>query len=125
MEASDLQTGRTLGGVWRNRVIAAHPDTGLAIGGLALPSWSQILTTARNLSSVLQMGYVGIDIVLDTMAGPVVLEAVARATRNQPAFWNCHRSLFMLYCPSPLGKPMRGADIDCGLQIADKADVYL
>jgi alpha-L-glutamate ligase-like protein len=74
----DLQTGRTLGGVWRNRVITKHPDTGLAIGGLTLPCWSQILATARKLSSVLQMGYVGIDIVLDIKAEPVVLEANAR-----------------------------------------------
>jgi alpha-L-glutamate ligase-like protein len=74
----DLKTGRTLGGVWHNRAIAIHPDTGLAIGGLTIPYWSQILTIAQDLSAALKMGYIGIDIVLDIKEGPVVLEANAR-----------------------------------------------
>lgn len=74
----DLKTGRTLGGVWHNRTIAIHPDTGLAIGGLNIPYWSRILTIAQNLSVALKMGYIGIDIVLDVREGPVVLEANAR-----------------------------------------------
>ena len=74
----DLKTGRTLGGVWYNRAIAIHPDTGLAIGGLTIPYWNQILTIAQDLSAALKMGYIGIDIVLDIKEGPVVLEANAR-----------------------------------------------
>jgi alpha-L-glutamate ligase-like protein len=74
----DLETGRTLGGVWRNRAIATHPDTGLAIGGLIIPHWSRILATAQSLSAIIQMGYIGVDIVLDVNEGPVVLEANAR-----------------------------------------------
>ena len=74
----NLKTGQTLGGVWHNRAIATHPDTGLAIGGLTIPYWSRILTIAQNLSAALNMGYIGIDIVLDVKEGPVVLEANAR-----------------------------------------------
>jgi alpha-L-glutamate ligase-like protein len=74
----DLKTGWTLGGVWHNRAIATHPDTGLAIGGLKIPYWSRILTMAQKLSTAIQMGYIGIDIVLDVKEGPVVLEANAR-----------------------------------------------
>jgi alpha-L-glutamate ligase-like protein len=74
----DLKTGRTLGGVWHNRAIAIHPDTGLAIGGLTIPYWDRILTIAKDLSAALKMGYIGIDIVLDVKEGPVVLEANAR-----------------------------------------------
>jgi len=74
----DLETGRTFGGVWRNRAIAAHPDTQLAIGGLTVPCWPQMLAMARALSQAVHMGYVGVDIVLDSAKGPVVLEANAR-----------------------------------------------
>jgi alpha-L-glutamate ligase-like protein len=74
----DLATGRTLGGVCHNRVVAAHPDTGLAVGGLAIPHWKPVLATAAALSKALRMGYIGVDIVLDRAKGPVVLEANAR-----------------------------------------------
>jgi alpha-L-glutamate ligase-like protein len=74
----DLRTGRTLGGVWRNRAIVTHPDTGLAVGGLTIPYWNRILETACSLSRALNMGYVGVDLVLDDEQGPIVLEANAR-----------------------------------------------
>lgn len=74
----DLKTGRTLGGVWYNHAISTHPDTGLAVEGLAIPYWSRILATAQNLNAVIKMDYIGVDIMLDAMKGPVVLEANAR-----------------------------------------------
>jgi len=74
----DLSTGRTFGGVHCNRAIAVHPDTGVSIGGVKIPHWDKVLETARRLSKVLNMGYMGVDIVLDAHEGPVVLEANAR-----------------------------------------------
>lgn len=74
----DLNTGRTLGGVWRNRAIVTHPDTGLAVGGLTIPYWDRILDTACSLSKALNMGYIGVDLLLDDAQGPIVLEANAR-----------------------------------------------
>jgi alpha-L-glutamate ligase-like protein len=74
----ELATGRTTGGVLLNRAVAAHPDTGAAIGGREVPHWPALLDVARRLSRALELGYVGIDQVLDEGRGPVVLEANAR-----------------------------------------------
>ncbi len=74
----DLSTGRTLGGVHLSRVIDAHPDTGERISGLSIPQWSQLLHCAIRLARCLEMGYLGIDFVLDEQRGPIVLEANAR-----------------------------------------------
>jgi len=74
----DIATGVTLGGVLSSQPVDLAPDTGRPIAGLQIPSWPQILDTATRLSRALQLGYVGIDIVLDERRGPVVLEANAR-----------------------------------------------
>lgn len=73
-----LDTGRTFGGVQHDRPVAVHPDTGAALAGTALPYWTDVLTIAAALGRALEMGYVGVDIVLDVGRGPVVLEANAR-----------------------------------------------
>lgn len=74
----DMQTGRTTGGVCRDRRVACHPDTGFPIRGIEIPFWSRILAIAANVSRALELGYIGVDIVLDATQGPVVLEANAR-----------------------------------------------
>ena len=76
--AVHLVTGRTFGGVCSNRMIARHPDTGELIGGLEIPGWRELLTAAMKLSDALEMGYIGVDFVIDAKIGPVVLEANAR-----------------------------------------------
>jgi hypothetical protein len=59
-------------------VVAVHPDTGVAIAGLQIPCWNELLSAAVHLAEGLEMGYVGVDFVLDAAVGPVVLEANAR-----------------------------------------------
>ena len=76
--AVHLKTGRTFGGVCKNRVIGVHPDTGEVIAGLEVPFWDRLLAAATRLADVLELGYLGIDFVLDATLGPVVLEANAR-----------------------------------------------
>lgn len=76
--AIDLVTGVTYGGVCKNRAIAAHPDTGEAVAGIAIPAWRDLLTAAMKLGDALELGYVGVDFVVDAHVGPVVLEANAR-----------------------------------------------
>ena len=76
--AVHLVTGRTFGGVCNNRMIARHPDTGELIGGLEIPGWRELLASAMKLSDALEMGYIGVDFVVDAKIGPVVLEANAR-----------------------------------------------
>lgn len=76
--AIELDTGRTFGGVCRDRAISHHPDTQQPIAGIELPFWHDVLEGAMKLSDALEMGYVGIDFVIDQDTGPVVLEANAR-----------------------------------------------
>jgi len=74
----DLRDGTTVGGVYRSRKVAQHPDTHAPIAGMVVPHWDRILDAAVRLADGLEMGYVGIDFVLDEHLGPLVLEANAR-----------------------------------------------
>ena len=74
----DIRTGQTIAAVCHNRAVSTHPDTGEPIVGLEIPYWADVLAIATKLSQALELGYVGVDIVLDAEKGPVVLEANAR-----------------------------------------------
>jgi alpha-L-glutamate ligase-like protein len=76
--AVHLVTGRTFGGVCNSRMISRHPDTGELIGGLEIPGWRELLAASMKLADALEMGYIGVDFVVDAKIGPVVLEANAR-----------------------------------------------
>jgi alpha-L-glutamate ligase-like protein len=76
--AVHLVTGRTFGGVCNSRMISRHPDTGELIGGLEIPGWRELLAASMKLADALEMGYIGVDFVIDAKLGPVVLEANAR-----------------------------------------------
>ena len=74
----DIQTGRTTGGVCRNRAVDTHPDTGASLHGRLVPFWDQALAIAGTVSRAVGLGYVGVDLVFDASRGPIVLEANAR-----------------------------------------------
>ena len=76
--AVDLQSGVTYGGVCENRSITHHPDTKQPIAGFNIPSWRELLDSAMRMADALDMGYLGVDFVIDINMGPVVLEANAR-----------------------------------------------
>lgn len=76
--AIHLVTGRTFGGVCQNHTITHHPDTGAPIAGFEIPGWRELLTAAMKLSDALELGYIGVDFVIDANRGAVVLEANAR-----------------------------------------------
>ena len=78
----DLSSGITLGGVWHNDAIQYHPDTLKPISGIQVPYWDNILTTAANCYELTQLGYLGVDIVLDKQLGPLMLEINARPGLN-------------------------------------------
>jgi alpha-L-glutamate ligase-like protein len=78
----DLHAGTTFGGVLRDRTITVHPDTGHSIAGIQVPFWKDLLRAAMKLADGLEMGYIGVDFVVDAKLGPVVLEANARPGLN-------------------------------------------
>jgi alpha-L-glutamate ligase-like protein len=74
----ELATGRTHHAVQRNRFVAHHPDTGVPLVGLRVPGWAEVLDLSRRVATAVGLGYVGVDVVVDAEAGPLLLEANAR-----------------------------------------------
>lgn len=74
----DLATGRTVDGVWLNRAIDMHPDSGNPIRGIEIPDWDKLLVLAARSYELTRLGYLGVDVVLDRDKGPLVLEYNAR-----------------------------------------------
>jgi alpha-L-glutamate ligase-like protein len=74
----DLDSGITHHAVQRNRFVSVHPDTGLPVVGMRVPYWGEVLEMSRRVARAVGLGYVGVDIVVDEVEGPMLLEANAR-----------------------------------------------
>jgi alpha-L-glutamate ligase-like protein len=74
----DLSSGVTHHAVQRNRFVDCHPDTGMPVVGLRVPRWQTVLDMAQQVAEAVGLGYIGVDIVIDAEAGPLLLEANAR-----------------------------------------------
>jgi alpha-L-glutamate ligase-like protein len=74
----DLATGLTNHAVQHNRFVIKHPDTRADLVGVFVPFWADVLDTARRVAAAVGLGYLGVDIVIDAVAGPLLLEANAR-----------------------------------------------
>jgi alpha-L-glutamate ligase-like protein len=73
-----LLTGETHHAVQRNHCVRIHPDTGNEVIGWRVPYWDDVLGMSRRVSAAVGLGYIGVDIVVDRDAGPLLLEANAR-----------------------------------------------
>jgi len=78
----DLGTGETFGGVSGNSLVEMHPDTGHRIEGFRVPHWDRIMSMAAQCYEAVELGYLGVDIVLDRDLGPLILELNARPGLN-------------------------------------------
>jgi alpha-L-glutamate ligase-like protein len=74
----DLAGGWTFHAIQHNRSIDEHPDTGQPVVGIQIPEWDRILELSGRVAGAIELGYIGLDIVLDTERGPLLLEANAR-----------------------------------------------
>lgn len=74
----DIVSGITTCGVFKEHIVTEHPDTGASIIGIPIPQWNNILALSARCYELTQMGYIGVDIVLDETYGPLVLELNAR-----------------------------------------------
>ena len=77
-----ITTGRTLTAVWRNSVVSEHPDTNNPVMDVEIPAWDVLLDMAARSCDLTQLGYQGIDVVLDKARGPLLLELNARPGLN-------------------------------------------
>ena len=73
-----LATGETTQAVQWNRVIDRHPDYWTPLRGFRIPLWEETLLLAARLGDALEMGFLGVDIVIDRNRGPIMLELNAR-----------------------------------------------
>lgn len=75
----DLATGITTYGFHNGKQIKYVPGTKKKVNGLKLPFWEEILALAVKVQEAIpQLGFIGVDIVLDKEKGPMVLELNAR-----------------------------------------------
>jgi len=78
----DMSLGETLTGVLDNDVVDEHPDTGALVSGLRIPQWEFILQSSARGYDVTDLGYLGVDMVIDRDLGPLILEMNARPGLN-------------------------------------------
>lgn len=78
----DLQTGITTQAVCRNQCVAHVPNTNKPVAGIRIPHWENILDMAIQSSHIFDLGYLGVDIVIDRCQGPMVIEVNARPGLN-------------------------------------------
>jgi alpha-L-glutamate ligase-like protein len=74
----DIATGHAIRAVQNDRLITHHPDTGVALDGIQIPNWEQLLHLATSCYEATNLGYLGCDIVIDQRRGPLILELNAR-----------------------------------------------
>ena len=78
----DMATGKTLSAVLKNVIVEEHPDTNTVVRGVQIPNWDDLLKIAAQSFEMTQLGYQGIDMVLDSERGPLMLELNARPGLN-------------------------------------------
>lgn len=74
----DIATGQAMRAVQFNRPVTTHPDTGADLTSITVPHWPEIIRIAAECYHSSQLGYLGVDVVLDRNQGPQVLELNAR-----------------------------------------------
>ena len=78
----DMGTGTTLNGVLDDKLVEEHPDTGALVAGLEIPHWDFILESSAKGYEVTELGYLGVDMIIDRDRGPLILEMNARPGLN-------------------------------------------
>jgi alpha-L-glutamate ligase-like protein len=74
----DLAHGITTTAVCRGRRTVRHPDLACDLAGVPVPAWEEILRLAARTAAAADLGFAGVDLVVDAGRGPLVLELNAR-----------------------------------------------
>jgi alpha-L-glutamate ligase-like protein len=74
----DIATGQSVRAVQHGELVERHPDTNGCFRELQIPHWNEILELAASCVEMTGLQYLGADIVLDKVHGPVLLELNAR-----------------------------------------------
>ncbi len=74
----DMETGTFEQGYNKEGYMDVHPDSGTLLRGFVIPYWDTICNISRQASRAVALDYLGVDIVIDEVMGPLVLEINAR-----------------------------------------------
>lgn len=74
----DIASGRCLHAVQHSGRVQRHPDTGIALDTICIPNWENLLILASRCYEITGLGYIGADLVVDRVHGPMLLELNAR-----------------------------------------------
>ncbi|MFH1613350.1 MAG: sugar-transfer associated ATP-grasp domain-containing protein [bacterium] len=74
----NLNTGYTQFGFYENKKITVHPDTNKIFANLQIPNWQEIINLAIESCKIVDINYLGVDIVLDENEKPLIMELNAR-----------------------------------------------
>jgi alpha-L-glutamate ligase-like protein len=70
----DIDSGLTSWAVFKRRTIDHHPDTKVKLRAICIPEWDKIISISVGCYESTDIGYLGVDVVLDESRGPMVLE---------------------------------------------------
>lgn len=74
----DLATGLTVRAVHHGNPITHHPDLKSPLIGVSIPFWDKILEIAVTCHEMTELGYLGVDLMVDETKGPLMIEVNAR-----------------------------------------------
>ena len=74
----DIVTGKTTHAFHLGRLIRNHPDTSASLINFQVPHWKKIIEISRLIGTHSPLQYIGVDLTIDKIMGPCVLEFNAR-----------------------------------------------
>lgn len=74
----DLATGKTVRAVHYGKMVTVHPDLKSSLIGVQMPAWDKILEIAVTCHEMTELGYLGVDLMVDETKGPLMIEVNAR-----------------------------------------------
>ncbi|MDY0232624.1 MAG: alpha-L-glutamate ligase-like protein [Sulfurimonas sp.] len=74
----DIKTGKPINAVMNGEKILTHPDTNHSFETIKIDNWKELLLLASSCYDMTNLGYLGVDIVLDKNKGAMILELNAR-----------------------------------------------
>lgn len=74
----DMRTGITTTAISRDKLVSRVPGTKIKTRGIKIPQWNDLLLLASKTQGASGLGYIGVDVVMDSRYGPMILEINAR-----------------------------------------------
>jgi alpha-L-glutamate ligase-like protein len=78
----NMQTGVTTHAILKNRSVTVAPELNKPLVGIQVPHWDRMVDMAVKVSRVFGLGYIGIDVAIDHIGDPLVIEVNARPGLN-------------------------------------------